>query len=403
MRHLFQTARIVVAAAAVGIVVSVGALTRNASPAGAAGGEPGDARGVVAGPPVQEAQQGASAAPGQGSRVSTSTGRLIRVLPGLLRVEQDPRAVRIDAPATYGIGTGQTGCQPHTSDTVRISVDSSVPSARGLRVHITVQYVDVSRVDVPSSIERVAPSPSAVLSSPYQADLDTTSATYNILYPPIDQWPVQENGTKEIHVDVNAEARGEGGTTLVGSGTGWDVYCIGNPTPTPPGTSTPTGTSTVTPTGTVIPTRTPTGVVPSPSSTPPSGTATPSPSASPTPSGTPPTATATPTSPPSPGNTPTPTPTNTPPSAPPTNGGNGPGAPPPAVPTIVLGAQAAAPTVTPTPTVRPRPTIILAAAVERPRALPKTGGVPSEALLALLTGGALLAGAGALVRRRVRS
>jgi len=68
MRHLFQTARIVVAAAAVGIVVSVGALTRNASPAGAAGGEPGDARGVVAGPPVQEAQQGASAAPGQGSR-----------------------------------------------------------------------------------------------------------------------------------------------------------------------------------------------------------------------------------------------------------------------------------------------------------------------------------------------
>lgn len=58
-----------------------------------------------------------------------------------------------------------------------------------------------------------------------------------VTYPPVSQWPVLSNGTREIHVDVQLELLLNGqfvGVTF-GPSQDWDVFCLGTPpTPTPP-------------------------------------------------------------------------------------------------------------------------------------------------------------------------
>ena len=74
---------------------------------------------------------------------------------------------------------------------------------------------------------------------------ETNDFNLTVEYPPVSQWPVLSNGTREIHVDIQLEIWQNGvmiGT--LGAGVDWDVYCLG----TPP-TVTPTVTPTPPPTG----------------------------------------------------------------------------------------------------------------------------------------------------------
>ena len=68
-----------------------------------------------------------------------------------------------------------------------------------------------------------------------------------IAYPPVSEWPVQSNGTREIHVDIQIEVYSSQGGDLIGTlgpEHDWDVFCIADvPTPTPtPVPPTPTAT-----------------------------------------------------------------------------------------------------------------------------------------------------------------
>lgn len=60
-----------------------------------------------------------------------------------------------------------------------------------------------------------------------------------VTYPPVSQWPVQSNGTAEIHVDLQIEVYDASGTAhlgVIGPEHDWDVFCLNPPTtpPTPP-------------------------------------------------------------------------------------------------------------------------------------------------------------------------
>ena len=79
-----------------------------------------------------------------------------------------------------------------------------------------------------------------------------------VTYPPVSEWPVQSNGTREIHVDIQIEVYSSQGGDLIGTlgpEHDWDVFCLSDvstPTPTPvPPTPTP-----------VPPTPTPTATIP---------------------------------------------------------------------------------------------------------------------------------------------
>jgi hypothetical protein len=56
-------------------------------------------------------------------------------------------------------------------------------------------------------------------------------------YPPVSEWPIQSNGTAEIHVDVQLEVLDQNGFMVghigLGPGHDWDVFCL---TPPPPPT-----------------------------------------------------------------------------------------------------------------------------------------------------------------------
>jgi len=59
-----------------------------------------------------------------------------------------------------------------------------------------------------------------------------------VTYPPVSQWPVHSDGTREVHVDVQFElwlfnSVGEMIASF-GGGLDWDVFCIGDPPPPPP-------------------------------------------------------------------------------------------------------------------------------------------------------------------------
>jgi hypothetical protein len=233
--------------------------------------------------------------------------------------------------------------------------------------HVTVQYVldGGGRQTVPGG----------------RYTVDTTS-NLNLLvsYPPIDQWPVQSNGTAEIHVDIAIEVYVNGiKEATLGPGQQWNVFCLNRPVASLTPTSTATATITTTPTPTTTPTATTTST-PTLTNTPTTTTGAPS---------------ATPTN--------TPTATTGAPSATPTN-----------TPTTVTGAPSATPTFTPThsggggPTAIPSATthgaptatqvpspIASATAAVTPPGIPVTGDGPGwreigTLLLALLGSGALV-------------
>jgi hypothetical protein len=111
--------------------------------------------------------------------------------------------------------------------------------------------------------------------------VDTTgNLSLQVSYPPIDEWPVQSNGTAEIHVDIAIEVYVNGvKETTLGPGQQWDVFCLNRPVASLTPTNTPTATPTIT---TVAPSDTPTNT---PSATPtntPSTTPTNTPTATPT-------------------------------------------------------------------------------------------------------------------------
>jgi hypothetical protein len=60
-----------------------------------------------------------------------------------------------------------------------------------------------------------------------------------VTYPPVSEWPVLANGTREIHVDVSLQVVGYTSTITeylytFGPGQDWDVFCIGDVPPPPP-------------------------------------------------------------------------------------------------------------------------------------------------------------------------
>lgn len=130
-------------------------------------------------------------------------------------------------PNTYASCSNET-----TSDWIHIT---NVDNRLTLKGFVKVEYVtDGGRVPVPGG---------------YYPVNQNTDLHLQVFYPPVSQWPVLGNGTREIHVDVSIEVYY--GVTklnlqiLTGPGAGqqigaigpfndWDVYCIGDPPPPPP-------------------------------------------------------------------------------------------------------------------------------------------------------------------------
>lgn len=101
-----------------------------------------------------------------------------------------------------------------------------IPDSWTLKGWVAVQYVmGPDRLTVPGGDYPIINHP---------GDLDLT-----VYYPPVSQWPVQSNGTKEIHVDLSIEIYiGEVMVATLGPSQDWDVFCLGDP-PTSTPTSTP--------------------------------------------------------------------------------------------------------------------------------------------------------------------
>lgn len=141
-------------------------------------------------------------------------------------------------PNTYSSCSNET-----TSDWIHIT---NVDPQLQLKGFVSVQYVtDSGRVQVPGG---------------YYPINQNSDLHLQVFYPPVSQWPVLSNGTREIHVDISIEVY-YGSVKLnldimSGPGTGqrigalgpyndWDVFCIGDPPPPPP--PPPTGNEGCTP------------------------------------------------------------------------------------------------------------------------------------------------------------
>jgi hypothetical protein len=135
---------------------------------------------------------------------------------------------------------GITMTTPNTYSSCSDSVESDTITATGLTAtHQLVGQVIVSYIT--DNVPQQVPGGFYPVNHFGPADF-----SLQVSYPPVSQWPVQSNGTAEIHVDVQIEVFDNGflvGT--LGPGIDWDVFCLGRPTPTP--TSTPTNTPTPTP------------------------------------------------------------------------------------------------------------------------------------------------------------
>lgn len=93
-----------------------------------------------------------------------------------------------------------------------------------LKGQVIVEYVtDSGRQDVPGGF----------IAIDHVGDLFLT-----IQYPPVSEWPVQSNGTAEIHVDIQLEVLDQNGFMVgeigLGPGHDWDVFCLTPPPPPPP-------------------------------------------------------------------------------------------------------------------------------------------------------------------------
>lgn len=134
-------------------------------------------------------------------------------------------SISFSTPDTYA------SCQDvTTTDTL---TTTGVPSDWSVRGSVRVQYVtDSGRQDVPDGT--------------YAVD-QTGNLNLVISYPPISEWPVQSNGTAEIHVDLSLGIYDENGVRIrwvggdpdrapgtLGPGQDWDVFCINPPPPPPP-------------------------------------------------------------------------------------------------------------------------------------------------------------------------
>jgi hypothetical protein len=103
-----------------------------------------------------------------------------------------------------------------------INITTTGTGTRTLQGQIIVDFVtDAGRVQVPGGFYPVD----------QVGDLDVT-----ITIPPVSEWPVQSNGTAEIHVDVQLGVFDEAGTLIgnIGPGHDFDIFCLTPPPPPPP-------------------------------------------------------------------------------------------------------------------------------------------------------------------------
>lgn len=124
-----------------------------------------------------------------------------------------PTGVTLTTPDTYSACVDAV-----TSDTIFTTGVGS----RQLKGVVVVQYVtDDGREPVPNGIYTVNQT----------GDLNLT-----VFYPPVSDWPVMSNGTREIHVDIQLELYENGvKVATLGPGNDWDVFCLEGPPPPPPG------------------------------------------------------------------------------------------------------------------------------------------------------------------------
>lgn len=126
-------------------------------------------------------------------------------------VAGSPTGVTLTTPNTYA-----SCVDAWTTDKVRTD---GVGLDRRLKGAVIVQYV----TDDGRALVHLYPVDQA-------GDLDLT-----VQYPPVSQWPVQANGTREIHVDVQLELYENGfKVATLGPGNDWDLYCLFGPPPPPP-------------------------------------------------------------------------------------------------------------------------------------------------------------------------
>lgn len=139
------------------------------------------------------------------------------VSPVLADHEDDPFVsdIVLTIPETYGSCVDMA---------IEDTITTSGVGARYLQGQVFIDFVtDAGRVPVPGGFYPVAQT----------GDLNLT-----ITIPPVSEWPVQSNGTAEIHVDVQVEVYDKQGGVklgLLGPGHDYDVFCLTPPPPPPPG------------------------------------------------------------------------------------------------------------------------------------------------------------------------
>lgn len=148
---------------------------------------------------------------------------LVVALAGVASVSADHETdpvldhIIVDTPTTYAQCIDEV-----TSDTISITNVKDPTSGADwyLQGQVIVQYeTDSGRVIVPGGFYPVA----------QYGDLEL-----EVFYPPVSEWPVQSNGTAEIHVDIQIEVYNvQGGIKLgelgIGPGHDWDVFCLTPP------------------------------------------------------------------------------------------------------------------------------------------------------------------------------
>lgn len=140
---------------------------------------------------------------------------LLATLPGLaLASTQTIGPITFTTPDTHASCSDQT-----TFDTITAT---GVPAGWTLKGQVIVDYV----------LDGGGRQMVATYPVNQQGNLSLT-----VSYPPVSQWPVQSNGTREIHVDVQIEVFNQIGELVatLGPGQDWDVFCLDNPPPPPGG------------------------------------------------------------------------------------------------------------------------------------------------------------------------
>src|SRR5262245_53419869 len=131
--------------------------------------------------------------------------------------------VPYDAGGFSGVTLTTPDARPSCVDTVTSDfVTTTGVGTRTLRGVILVQYV------LDGGVRQVVPG------GQYLID-QIGDINQQVQYPPVSQWPVMSNGTREIHIDVQLELYENGiKVATLGPGNDWDLFCLNGPPPPPP-------------------------------------------------------------------------------------------------------------------------------------------------------------------------